>query len=149
MTHLLDFSCKTISITTPSKLESEHTSALALQAHLEQRHTATLAKIRAQDESDRRDMENVFCSRILAIVDATKREIPKAVQTVLHNSMQTNERLTKEIAMHRRVQEDIEEEIEVKRREASEKRKEEAKSRDIRRRVLINPPDMTVLCDEL
>ncbi|KAJ3178072.1 hypothetical protein HDU87_003854 [Geranomyces variabilis] len=134
---------------TSSKLETEYAAALALQSHISERHAAAIDKVRAQDQSDRHDMENVFCARILALVDATQRDIPPLVRGVLENSMRTNERLRREIEMHADVQEEVEADVERSKAVAREIRKEAVGSRDVRRKVLTNPPDMTVLSDEL
>ncbi|KAJ3164665.1 hypothetical protein HDU88_005095 [Geranomyces variabilis] len=134
---------------TSSKLETEYAAALALQSHISERHAAAMAKVRAQDESDRHDMENVFCARILALVDATQRDIPPLVRGVLRDSMRTNDRLRREIEMHAGVQEEVEADVERNKAVARERVKEAVGSRDVRRKVLTNPPDMTVLSDEL
>ncbi|KAI8916638.1 hypothetical protein DFJ77DRAFT_347310 [Powellomyces hirtus] len=138
-----------ISITSPSTLATQHSNAIALQKTLQTRHVQTLEKIRAQDESDRRDMEGVFASRILGIVAVTKRGIPKSDQAVLQHSMQTSARLQKEIDMHLCVQEEITQDIERVKRDRVEAKRLKVALRDPRRKVLTCPPDMTVLSDEL
>ncbi|KAJ3158818.1 hypothetical protein HDU86_002505 [Geranomyces michiganensis] len=134
---------------TSSKLKTEYAAALALQSHISERHAAALAKVRAQDESDRHDMENVFCARILALVDTTQRNIPPLVRGVLQDAMQTNDRLRREIQMHAGVQEEVEADVEEGKSFAREMQRENAGLKDVRRKVLTNPPDMTVLSDEL
>ncbi|KAJ3007885.1 hypothetical protein HKX48_008881 [Thoreauomyces humboldtii] len=134
-----------VSLTSPTTLATQYTNAVALQSNLESHRAASIATIKAQDESDRRDMDNVFSSRIQAIIAASKEGIPPSVQRVLQESIQAHSRLNREIAMHVKVHAEMEKDIE--RRKARKQRARREVVADPRRKVLLNPQDMSVLKD--